>query len=89
MEGYEDKSFKPDKYVTREEVAKILYLLKNDVKAQTNLNFNDVDEKIWSYKYINTLANNGILKGYEDGSFKPKNGITRAEIAVILERMYN
>lgn len=43
----------------------------------------------WSYEYIMKLASNGIIKGYEDGTFKPKKGITRAEIAVILERIYN
>ena len=30
----------------------------------------------------------GVFKGYEDGSFKPKGNITRAEVAAIVYRIY-
>ena len=89
IEGYEDKTFGPDKYITREEIAKILCLLLENLNEKTKFNFNDVSSDRWSYKYIMKMAENGIFKGYEDGSFKPQNNVTRAEIAVILERMYN
>lgn len=88
MEGYEDKTFRPDKYITREEMSKILSLLEKNLKETENISFNDVSSERWSYKYIMEMAKQGILKGYEDGSFRPQNSITRAEIAVILERMY-
>lgn len=88
MEGYGDKTFRPDKYVTREETAKILCLLEKNLKIKESLTFSDVKSDRWSYEYIKKMAEKGILKGYEDGSFRPENGITRAEIAVVLERMY-
>ena len=88
MEGYEDKTFKPDKHITREEMAKILYLLEEKLVAKEDISFSDVKEARWSYKYIIGMAKKGILKGYEDGTFRPEKSITRAEIAVILERMY-
>ena len=88
MEGYPDKTFKPDTFIKREEIAKILSLLKYNYKRDEEVTFNDVDINRWSYKYIMDLAKKGILVGYEDGNFKPENNITRAEIAVILERMY-
>lgn len=88
MQGYEDKTFKPDKYITREEIAKILYLLKDNIESEESIAFNDVKSNRWSYKYIMNMAKSGILKGYEDGTFRPENNITRAEIAVMLERMY-
>ena len=36
---------------------------------------------------INTLSDLGIIKGYEDGSFKPENGVTRAEFAALITRV--
>ena len=88
MEGYDDKTFKPDKYITREEITKILSLLDENFKEAENVGFSDVSNNRWSYKYIIDMAKKGIIKGYEDGTFRPQNCITRAEIAVILERMY-
>lgn len=88
MEGYADKTFKPDKYVTREEMAKILYLLEAKLEVKGDIKFSDVKETRWSYKYIIDMARKCIFKGYGDGTFRPEKSITRAEIAVILERMY-
>ena len=88
MEGYGDKTFRPDKYVTREEVAKILYYLEVDIKNNQNIYFSDVKSDRWSYEYIKDMAEKGIWKGYEDGTFRPEKSISRAEISVILERMY-
>ena len=48
----------------------------------------DVKKENWSYEYIIKLAKCGILKGYEDGTYKPQKSITRAEIAVVIERLY-
>lgn len=88
MEGYNNKTFKPDLYITREEVAKILYLLQEKLEIKEDIMFSDLEENRWSYEYITNMAKKGILKGYEDGTFKPQNNITRAEIAVILCRIY-
>lgn len=41
----------------------------------------------WSYDSIEAVSQNGIYAGYEDGSFKPKVWLTRAQMAVILERL--
>lgn len=40
-----------------------------------------------NYKYINFAINNNVLNGYPDGYFRPKQAITRAEMAVILFRI--
>ena len=42
----------------------------------------------WASKTIAKWNDKGLLKGYEDGTFKPDNAITRAEFAVILVRMF-
>ena len=52
--------------------------------AENTTVFSDVDNNFWGYQYIKILYENNIIKGYEDGTFKPDNNITRAEFAVIL-----
>ncbi len=56
-----------------------------NVGFAANTNFNDVDSKYSTA--VNRLASIDILKGYEDGSFKPEGTITRAEAAAVLVRM--
>jgi len=36
---------------------------------------------------INNFAQDGIIQGYADGEFKPNNFVTRAELAVIVDRL--
>lgn len=91
MNGYEDGSFKPEKNITREEVAKVLSNMKlNDkiAQQQIKISFNDISELNWSYNAVMKIAQYGVIKGYEDGSFKPKKEISREEIAVILMRAF-
>ena len=87
VEGYPDKTFGPDRLVTREEVAEMFYkLLKDDYKAaltSEEVKFSDIDKNSWSYPAIAALYNAGILSGYPDGTFKSENNITRAEFATI------
>lgn len=41
--------------------------------------FNDINDESWSKNAVVELYNRGIVNGYEDGSFKPDNSVTRAE----------
>ena len=91
MNGYEDGSFKPEKNITREEVAKVLanMKLKDGINIQVSkVSFNDIDASNWSYDAVTQIAKYGIIKGYEDGSFKPKKDISREEMAAILMRAF-
>ena len=47
--------------------------------------FPDVPEK-WSKSYIGYLESFNVITGYEDGTFKPENNITRAEMAVMMAK---
>lgn len=49
--------------------------------------FTDVSGKHWASYEINRLVSKGVIKGYEDNSFKPNQTITRAQAAVILSRV--
>ncbi|SDI03061.1 S-layer homology domain-containing protein [Alteribacillus persepolensis] len=48
--------------------------------------FHDVDEDFWAYGSITTLAKDGIIRGYENSTFKPSKALTRAQAASLLAR---
>jgi len=62
---------------------------KKNNKVQFNLNFHDLNEKQmkWAYDHIIRLAAQGVFNGYQDGSFKPYNNITRIEALVAAVRL--
>ena len=83
---------KPQNNITRAEVASIFYrLLKEDVRDENTTNvsdFSDVNSSDWYGTTVATLADMGIVKGYEDGTFRPNEPITRAEFAAIATRFF-
>ena len=90
--GYEDGTVMPQKQITRAEVATIFYrLLKEDVRDENTTDvsdFSDVKSSDWYGTTVATLAEMNILKGYEDGTFRPNAPITRAEFAAIATRFF-
>lgn len=56
-------------------------------KEVPNKLYSDVDNDFWAREAIEYLADKGILSGYEDGSFKPDNSITRGEFAKIMSSL--
>ncbi len=91
MTGLEDNRFSPDKPLSREEMATILYRIVKDKgidkKVGSTSKFNDIQPELWSYEYINFISNLGIFGGYEDGTFRPSKQNTRAEMATLMERI--
>lgn len=79
INGFEDNTFRPNEEITREQMAKILGMVLN-VSGDGKTNFLD-DAKIasWAKKYVDGLAEKGIIEGYTDKTFKPKDNATRAE----------
>ena len=51
--------------------------------------FTDVADTAANAQAINTLAALGVISGYEDGTFKPDNNITRAEVATMIVAALN
>ncbi len=89
--GRGDGKFDPEKPITREEMAAMLdRTLENLSNDYSNyLIYNDVDFARWSYNSIIKLSSNGIFTGYEDGYFRPNEKITRAQMAVLMDRINN
>ncbi len=88
--GYTDGTIRPDNNISRAEVATIFFrLLNDDVRDKvmtTDCDFSDVAEGSWCRRAIATLNSLGIIKGYNDGTFRPNAEITRAELATIISR---
>lgn len=89
--GYaEDGTVRPQANITRAEVATIFFrLLTDEARDQfwsTSNNFSDVTADAWYNNAVSTMVNAGIIQGYEDGTFRPNNNITRAEFAAIASR---
>lgn len=90
--GYPEGTVKPEDNISREEVATVFYRLLRAEKqieiAATENRFSDVDESRWSNKAISSMAKGGYISGYESGTFKPEQFITRAEFVTIIANMY-
>ena len=84
LTGYPDGSIRPNGFVTRAESAKIIASLKGlDLSAGGQPAFKDLASS-WSTPYINAVVNQGLMRGYMDGTFKPNAPITRAEFAQMM-----
>ena len=81
--GYPDGTFAPDGTMTRQEFAVVIAKLAG-VQENQGLPFTDADSiNKWARDYVYTVYVNGWITGYNDGTFKPKNLITRAEAVKI------
>ena len=91
--GYKDGTIRPNNNITRAEVATIFFRLLTDESREyywkeTN-DFKDIPDTYWACPAISTLTNAGILKGFEDGNFRPNEPVTRAQMAAIIARFAN
>ena len=88
--GYGNNDVRPQNNITRAEVATIFFRLLTDETREANMTksngYNDVKDGDWFCYAVSTLSKMGIIKGYEDGSFKPNDPISRAEFAAIAAR---
>lgn len=79
------KNFFPDRAITRAEAVKILLNLYH-ITPGGNHNFSDVSTGLWYSSFIAAAVQAGLVNGYTDGSFKPNNFLTRAEMSKVLVR---
>lgn len=85
INGYNDGTFRPSEAVTRGEAAKILAIAMGlNIARQQNPGFKDVPQSHPYYAYIAAIANEGVIDGFNDKSFKPNELITRGQIAKAL-----
>ncbi|MEO0868288.1 MAG: DUF3747 domain-containing protein [Cyanobacteria bacterium J06642_11] len=92
--GFQDGTFRPRTPLTREQ---LVSMVLEALDAQANISvalpsqvtgnpFVDVASTRWSAAKIQFASQNGIVSGYEDGSFRPAQEVTRAEMMAVLRR---
>lgn len=90
INGYPDGSVQPEGFITREEMAAIIYRIKNKEYEEPFVVggdvFPDVAKDRWSVTEIEYMAADGVINGYPDGEFKPEQNLTRAEFAALISR---
>lgn len=80
----------PDRYLTREEFAIQIVRAKGIPLARTVRNeFKDINGDSWTNLHIQAAADAGFIKGFLDGTFKPKRSITRAQYATMIQRAFD
>jgi len=78
------ESFYPDQPITREESVLVTTAFMASPVHSRGIEFKDVTPDYEFYDEIMNLVNNGIINGYPDGTFKPKDNITRGATSVIM-----
>ncbi|MFC6334353.1 S-layer homology domain-containing protein, partial [Paenibacillus septentrionalis] len=87
--GYSDGTYRPTEKLSREQAAVILArALQLNLDVIEEPNFQDVNTSSDSYKSIAAVVSAGIFQGYSDGTFRPHQSLTRAEMAKILVVSY-
>ena len=89
MKGYDDKTFLPDNNITRAEFAAVFSKFIYEVTDKSEVNYNDLDFNDWFYTPVSKMTNCGYMNGYEDGTFRPNDYITRDEAVTVIDRMIN
>ncbi|BBI30819.1 fibronectin type III domain-containing protein [Cohnella abietis] len=90
VNGYANGQFKPNGHITRAEFIAILVRVLNLQTEGAQLSLTDTDKiSKWAVKPIAQAVEAKLITGYSDGSFRPNEQITRAEIVTIIARAFN
>lgn len=94
--GYADGSFRENALINRAEFTKIVIIATSGGKSIScgptttivNPLFHDVRPADWFYSYVCYGKQQGILRGYADGNFRPQQTITMSEAAKIIAKAF-
>ncbi len=89
MQGYPDLTFRPDGNMTRAEAAQMFCNLLSEKTDAASVSYSDVKASAWYAGAVGILSELGIVKGYEDGSFRPDDEISRAEFVAMISRFFD
>lgn len=85
--GYPDGTIKPQAYITRQEASAVVaaaFGLGKEAAISAS-EFKDSGQiESWANSSVAVMKNKGLISGYPDGTFGPKNNIKRAETVIIL-----
>ena len=85
--GVGDDKFDPDRNITRSEFTALIVRLLDLEEDSTASNFKDVDPTAWYAGAIGAAVKAGLVAGFEDGTFRPNEIITREQMAAMIIRV--
>lgn len=86
INGYEDKTFRPNAAISRAEFAHLLVKSLELRSSSGTMPFTDVKSNYWARESIMIAYQQGIVTGYDDKTFRPEAQISRSEMVAMLVR---
>ena len=89
IQGDANGKFNPEQTVTRAQAAAFLCRMlgiEETAKVKKSTKFSDVPQSYWASGYVAAIADQGVISGYTDGSFKPNNPVSYREFLTMLLR---
>ncbi|WP_069650393.1 S-layer homology domain-containing protein [Caloranaerobacter ferrireducens] len=88
LDGFEDNTFRPDRYITREEAALMIARILGDENIEAELTYKDLAEINPQFiSAVKVAGKYGIMLGKGDGTFKPKEPLTRSGAAKVIVKL--
>jgi hypothetical protein len=84
--GVSAEQFDPNRNITRAEFARLVVRSLGLNNSTEEAEFSDVEGDEWYADEVATAAEAGLIFGYDDGTFRPTQTITRAELAAMVVR---
>jgi hypothetical protein len=90
MEGFRDFTFRPERVITRAELAVLIVRAKEmQLEPIEEEMFWDIRTTSWVAPYIAAVVKEEYMVGYPDGAFRPRQRVSRAEAAITLARAFD
>ncbi len=87
LTGYPEGDFRPEREMTRGEFCTMISRWIELEPRGGEPPFTDIPQDHWALGYINAMYNDGLINGYEDGTFWPDRSLSRAEAVTIINRI--
>ena len=89
--GYDDGTYRPGLLVSRDQMAVFISRALTGGDAFVPIGpvaatFSDVPTDHWAFRYVEYAASSGVVGGYDDGTYRPDETVTRDQMAVFIAR---
>lgn len=85
VSGTSDTTFEPDATLTRAMLATMLYRYAGEPTVNYAMNYTDTEDG-WYTEAVRWASSIGVVKGFDDNTFRPDEPITREQAAAMLQR---
>ena len=86
IDGTTSSTFSPDASISRAEIAKLMVTSLSKINPKAVANFKDVTKKNWYYSAAASSQEQGMIKGYNDNTFRGTTAINKVQIVAVVSR---